>query len=233
MNIAGYLKTSLNEYPGYVSAVVFTPSCNFKCPYCHNRNLVLPDPNLKIIPTKTVLKDIKLRRHWLDAVCISGGEPTLQPKLGNFLKEIKSLELYTLLETNGSNPQVIKTLLENNLVDCVALDIKGPLTREFYSQMGGERWLNAVLETIVLLRSSGKTDNYFFRTTVVPIIHTEKILLKPAKFFKAGETWHLQNFKPQNCLDSSFLSVKPFSQEEFSNMVAKVSSKCKATIYQR
>lgn len=162
MKIAGLQKFSLIDYPGKVAAVLFTQGCNFRCPYCHNPELVLPELFQSIIPTEIVLSFLRERVGQLEAVVISGGEPTLQTGLIDFILAIKKLGYSVKLDTNGSNPNLLRELIALEIVDFFAMDIKAPF--EKYAELAGcEVDVARLKESIALIIASGL--NHEFRTT--------------------------------------------------------------------
>jgi len=237
MKIAGFIKTSLVEWPGKIASVIFVPGCNFRCPFCHNRDLVDPFriKGLRDFSEKSVLEDLKKRRKFIDGVVISGGEPTLQPDLPEFLEKCRGLGLETMIETNGTKPGVIAILLSRYLVDFLALDFKGPLDNRYAKIVGFKNfdpkiWMGSFE---IILRSGIPFE---LRTTVVPGIHNEKVLLEMAGQLKkiiencklpACQTgrkiencsWYFQNFQPKNCLDPKFEKIKPFSKIELEEIL--------------
>ncbi|MCX7985641.1 MAG: anaerobic ribonucleoside-triphosphate reductase activating protein [Bacteroidales bacterium] len=177
--IGGFIKQSLIDYPGHIAAVVFTIGCNMRCFYCHNPQLVLPElfKRQPCICTDSVLEWIANRCDLLDAVVISGGEPTLQKGLPDFIRILKGLSLKIKLDTNGTNSQMLKHLIYNQLVDYIAMDIKAPLLIEKYKTIAGESFsekqLSEIKKSIDLLHSS-KID-YEFRTTLSAITTTQDV----------------------------------------------------------
>lgn len=132
MQIVGLQKTTLVDYPGVVACTLFTPGCNFRCPYCHNPELINPTHAFQIIPEGEFLQWLSGRKGWLDGVCVTGGEPTLQKNLPAFAKKVKAAGFLFKLDSNGTNPAMLEQMLDSNLVDFVAMDIKAPL--EDYSK---------------------------------------------------------------------------------------------------
>ena len=128
MKIAGLMKLTLLDYPGEMACTIFTSSCNFRCPFCHNSSLVINTESNKLIDNNEVLSFLKERKGRLDGVCITGGEPTIQEDLTSFIKEIKNIGYKVKLDTNGYNPKKLKELISSNLVDYVAMDIKNSLS---------------------------------------------------------------------------------------------------------
>ena len=135
MKIHGFNKTTLLDYPEHLAATIFTGGCNFRCPFCHNGGLVLDPDSQPAISEEEVLKFLQKRRGILQGVCITGGEPTLQPDLENFVRKIKEMGYLVKLDTNGSRPEVLKSLLEKGLLDYVAMDIKA--SEENYARAAG------------------------------------------------------------------------------------------------
>lgn len=224
MRIGGYQKTSLIDYPGKVAAVIFTQGCNFRCPFCHNRDLVLVDSQTPLFDTDAVLDDLKERRKLLDGVVITGGEPTIQPNLEEFIEKIKSLGLSTKLDTNGSTSTILGSMVNRKLVDYVALDLKAPLD-ERYKRVSKYRSIKVskVEESISFLVRSG--IEYELRTTVVPGLHSEKDILdlgRQLSEIAPKAKWVLQNFQPKNCLDPAFLDIEPYDQVTLEKFLAAV-----------
>ena len=226
MLIGGLQKTTLIDYPGKVACTVFLVGCNFRCPFCHNRDLVSPELFKKtgIVPIseKEFFDFLDKRKKILDGVCITGGEPTINQDLCQFIKKIKVLGLSVKLDTNGSNPEVLKKLIKEKLLDYIAMDLKTDF-EEYSKAIRIINYESKIKESIeILLRSK---LNFEFRTTVVPGLHNKKNLVKLAKQLKnlnlkAG--WFLQNFRAQNCLDETFLQKKPFTLAEMKKFVSLI-----------
>jgi len=177
VRIGGFQKQSLIEFPGAISAVVFTVGCNLRCPYCHNRQLIEPGL-VEEVPEETVFEHLLRNKGLLDAVVLTGGEPTLQEDIAEFLREVKSMGYLTKLETNGTRPYVLEELLSEGLLDVVAMDIKAPLDFGRYREVTGgvlsEEEFDGILRSIELLKGSGLEVE--FRTTVVPGMISEEDL---------------------------------------------------------
>jgi pyruvate formate lyase activating enzyme len=157
MLIGGYVPCSLNDFPGRIAAVVFTQGCNWCCPWCHNRALVDPALFTPSIPEDDILARLSTRRGKLDGVVISGGEPTLQAGLTDFIRRVRALGFQVKLDTNGSDPAIVRALIGEGLLDFVAMDIKAPWSRCGEAAGVGESGLStdALKETVALLRESG------------------------------------------------------------------------------
>ncbi|MDD3079896.1 MAG: anaerobic ribonucleoside-triphosphate reductase activating protein [Paludibacter sp.] len=197
MRIGGLTKQSFIDWEGKITAVVFTTGCNFRCGYCHNPSLVLPELFEEPIPEQNFFDYLESRTGWLDGVVVTGGEPTIQPDLKDFIKRIKSLGFAVKLDTNGTNFNLLKELIGENLVDFVAMDIKSVLTLETYQKVTGrissEKFQN-VMQSINLLRTN--IVDHQFRTTVVPGIHDQTMIEQMQQIF-CGENYILQQFRAE------------------------------------
>ena len=226
MIIKGLVKLSLIDFPPRPSAVIFTAGCNFRCPFCHNPELVLNDSKVEEISRDFVLSYLKQRSGMLDGVCVTGGEPTLHEDLPEFLRQIKGLGYEVKLDTNGTNPEMLAELIRDNLVDYLAMDLKTALGAEYQSlAQGGAGIVETIIRSIKLLAASGK--EYEFRTTVVPSLHTKASLLALAaqlkeviEEFSGGKNlrWFLQSFRPGTCLDPVFNALAPFSDVQLQEL---------------
>ena len=214
MKICGLNKTTLLDYPSHVAATVFVGGCNFRCPFCHNKDLVLCTGPIPEIPLQEVLSFLKRRRGILSGVCITGGEPTLHPQLPAFIKTIKDFGYCVKLDTNGTNPGMLKELLADGLPDCIAMDIKSD--REHYAQAAGVKALDlAPIQTSIdLIRSSG--ISYEFRTTVVRELHNAEILSGIAEWLDGSHVYFLQNYREnENVIAPGFTSYTKQELETF------------------
>jgi len=221
MKIGGLQKISLIDYPGRISAIVFTQGCNFRCPYCHNPELVDPARYGPILSEEEVISFLEKRRGKLDAVTVTGGEPTLQPDLDRFLQEIKGMGYLTKIDTNGSNPDVLERLIRGRLVDYLAMDVKGPLQK--YERIANVKVKTAkIRRSIELITASG--IEHEFRTTVVRSQLDKEDLIATAELLKKG-LYVLQSFVPAKSLDHEFLTEISYSPEEFADIQKKLESK--------
>jgi len=212
MEIGGLQKLTLIDYPGRLAATVFLIGCDFRCPWCYSSELILPKKIKKQpkISQKELFKFLKERKKLLDGLVLCGGEPTINKKLPNFIKKIKKLGYLVKLDTNGSNPKMLKKLIKGKLIDYVAMDIKLP--KERYPEIFGKRVKIEDIEESIKILKEGKSD-YEFRTTVVPTIHTKEDILKIAKWIRGAKRYYLQNFRPEKTVDPSFEKIKPYPQE--------------------
>jgi pyruvate formate lyase activating enzyme len=215
MKIGGLQRVSLNDYPGKICATVFTQGCNFRCPYCHNPELVDPGRYGPLLPEEDVLSFLDKRRGKLEAVTVTGGEPTLQKDLEKFLIEVKAMKYLVKVDTNGSNPETLSTLIDKQLVDYIAMDLKGPLKK--YGLMTAVKVdVSRIRRSIQLISTSGIAHE--FRTTVVRSQLGLEDFVSMAKIIKQARLYVLQSFVASKTLDSAFLSEASYTQEEFSTL---------------
>ncbi len=209
MKIGGLQKTSFIDYPDHLSAVVWTVGCNFRCPFCYNRDLV--SGKTPLIPQEEILSFLKKRSGMLEAVVISGGEPLMHQDLAVFITKIKKFGYLVKVDTNGSFPKHLKTLLENNLLDYVAMDIKAP--KEKYGTLCGSPVnVDMIDESIQLLTSCASA--YEFRTTFIPSILTQEDIVAIARWIAGAQRFYLQQFKPFAPLVSPQMEkVKPYEKK--------------------
>lgn len=237
MFIGGFQKFTLLDYPGKIAAVIFTMGCNFRCPYCHNPEIVDPkkiDYENKI-KEEEILEFLKSRKKDLDGVCITGGEPTLQPGLVKFIEKIKSLGFLVKIDTNASHPKIIKDLSEKKIVDYWAVDLK--TTPEKYKILTRK---NDIVENIsasinLITKSDAEME---LRTTVVSgiveIDDFEKMIkwvnkINPKTFSKLYR-YAIQNFKSEKTLQENFKNTKSYSEEELEKFASKIRMCCKKVI---
>ena len=233
MEIKGFTPTSFIDYPGKVAAVIWTPGCNFRCPFCYNVDLVLNQPSLPFFSETKILNRLQKEKDFLDGLVVTGGEPTLQPDLIDFLVKVKTKNLPVKLDTNGSQPEVLKKLINQGLVTYIALDIKAPLQPEKYSRVSGvdvashNRFLSKVIATIDLLTDSGV--EYELRTTIAPDLLTEDDFLEIGRFCKERKNqdvfpgrYVIQNFFPAPTLDPEFAAKKSWEKERLEELQEKM-----------
>ena len=212
MLISGLQKLTLLDYPGRVACTVFTGGCNLRCPFCHNAGLVLPERVTgDATGVETVLRFLRARRGLLEAVAVTGGEPLLHAALPDFLREIRALGYRVKLDTNGSQPERLRALLEEGLVDRVAMDIKN--SPALYAKTAGfERLSLTPFEQSKTLLLEGRVE-YEFRTTVVKGLHTRESLLDAAEWIRGAQEYYLQQFKDSGDLIAPE-GLSPFSADE-------------------
>lgn len=219
MLIGGLQKSSLIDYPEKISAVIFTQGCNFRCPYCHNPELIEQNPNT-VIDESEVIKFLTTRIGKLDGVVITGGEPTLNKDLPEFIKKIKDLGFAIKLDTNGTNPKMLEKLIQEKLIDYFAMDIKAPLDK--YSEVTCSKVnTDDILKSIEILKNSQICHNfdYEFRTTVVKSQLMLEDFEKISDLIKGTKKYYLQKFVPSKTLNSTFMNQTTYSNEEFKTII--------------
>ena len=222
MRIGGFQKLSLLDYPGKLSAIIFTLGCNFRCPFCYVPHLVLPEMMKKIkeISVGYVLAYLTKRKRFLDAVVVSGGEATIHSDLPDFLKEIKSMGYLVALETNGSNNRMLRQLISDGLVDYVEMDLKAPLEFNKYNRaVGGvltEETFKNVRESVEMLLAS--SIDYEFRTTLVKELHTKEDILEICRSIEGAKRYYLQNFRKTG-LYVGGRELTPFKEKEIKEIL--------------
>jgi len=220
MKIGGFQKFSLIDYPGKISAIIFTQGCNFRCPYCHNPELVNPKLFTDTLDEDLILSFLKKRVGKLDGVVITGGEPLLQHDLIEFIKKVKEMGYFVKLDTNGSYPEILRELLAKNLIDYIAMDIKAPLEK-YHDVVRADVCTEKIMKSIRIILN-GNID-YEFRTTVVKDLLTEDDLICIAKLIRGAKRYVLQRFVMSKILDKSFASnAKCFSEDELNTIKEKV-----------
>ena len=216
MLIGGLQKTSLLDYPGKVSAIIFTAGCNFRCPYCYNPELVTKIRKTKLISQKAIFDFLAKRRNVLDAIVITGGEPTLHQDLAEFISKIKKLGFLVKLDTNGTNPAMIKKIIKKNLIDYIAMDIKAPL-RSYSKVVNSKVDTKKIKHSIKIIINCGLA--YEFRSTLLPQLHTRDDLLKMSRLVKGAKKYYLQKFKPTGNLNNqAFNNFKSFTDEQMKKL---------------
>ncbi len=216
----GYLPASFLDWDGHVAAVIFTLGCNFRCPWCHNSDLVLE--TAEPVPITEIIADIERRRKFLDGVVVSGGEPCLWSGLMHLLHELKKMGLPVKLDTNGSLPGVLFEVLKEKLVDCVAMDVKAPFDGDALKRVTGvEVPVEAIEKSISFVREFA--PSYEFRTTYVAQLLTQEDLISIRKSLNDDAHWIVQCFRPVNCLDAAYLDHPPVSAETVRDILPGIS----------
>jgi pyruvate formate lyase activating enzyme len=207
----GYLPASFLDWDGHVAAVVFTSGCNFRCPWCHNSELVFP--NTDIIDISFIIDDICKRKNFLDGVVITGGEPCLWDGLFDFLKVMKELKISVKLDTNGSMPDILDKVLEDGLADHVAMDVKAPLNKAALRRVTGvDVDPEKIKISIGIIKRSAAA--YEFRTTFIDGLLTIEDMVSIKKELGDDAHWIIQAFRPVNCLDPAYCLFPPADAEK-------------------
>jgi pyruvate formate lyase activating enzyme len=222
MQIGGFEKFTMVDYPGKLAATVFTVGCSFRCPFCHNPELV---SNIQY-PTSDAAEDdffefLKIRKGKLEAVCITGGEPTIQPDIILFIEKIKAMGFLVKLDSNGTRPDVLRKIIDKKIVDYIAMDIKN--APEKYSETTGVTAdIERVKLSVDLIKNSG--IDYEFRTTVVPGLHDEKDFEKIAVWIDGAKKYYLQEYRDFKILDPNLKKKtqgKTLDLEKIKNKIQK------------
>ncbi|NLJ97559.1 MAG: anaerobic ribonucleoside-triphosphate reductase activating protein [Clostridiales bacterium] len=193
MQIHGFNKSTLLDYPKHLAATIFIGGCNMRCPFCHNASLVLRPQTQPTINQSDILAYLKKRKNILEGVCITGGEPTLYTDISLLIARIKELGFKVKLDTNGTNPDIIKDLVDNKLIDYVAMDIKN--SKEKYKITSGNKALSMDnIEGSVSFLLTDKVE-YEFRTTIVNELHTKEDMDSIGIWLKGARAYYLQAYK--------------------------------------
>lgn len=219
MIAGGFQKNSLIDFPGKISSVVFTKGCNFKCPYCHNPELISFEKDEFIVDTDEIFDFLKKRKGFIDAVVITGGEPCLQKDIIDFAKKIKNLGFLLKLDTNGSRPEVVEKLLKENLLDLIAMDIKTLFNN--YDDLTNEKNMEEKLKTSVSLIMNSGVD-YYFRTTCAPPFVTKKNFSEVIAQIKGAKKYVIQKFNNKKVLNPDFFQgIEAVSEKDFEQLQIK------------
>jgi len=211
MKIGALQKVSLIEYPGEICAIVFTQGCNFRCPYCYNPELVNPELYGECLPEEDVFSFLAKRKGKIDAVTITGGEPTIQHDLIEFVKRVRKTGYSIKIHTNGSNPEVIDKLISSKLVDYIAMDVKSP-AHKYKMVTKSQVSYDTIKQTIQLIMKSGIP--YEFRTTVLKKLLEKNDIIEIGNSIKNARLYILQQFIPSKILDRGFIKYETYSLEE-------------------
>lgn len=219
MIIHGLEKLSLVDFDGHVAATVFTGNCNFRCGFCHNSALVLSADSLPVIPEEEILSYLEKRKGILDGLCITGGEPTLNKDLPQFIEKVKKLGYPVKLDTNGTSPETVITLAENGLCDYFAVDIKND--RENYAKtIGFDKYDLSKIEKTVAFLLKG-TVPYEFRTTLIAEYHDEENIQRIGDWICGAQKYFMQKFKDgENCISRDFTEVPLEKARKFKEIIS-------------
>ncbi|MGR3295417.1 MAG: anaerobic ribonucleoside-triphosphate reductase activating protein [Candidatus Bathyanammoxibius sp.] len=212
VQIKGFIESSLIEWEGMISSVIFLSGCNLRCPYCHAPHLVNPSEDMETIPLESVMSYLKKNRRWIDGVVVSGGEPTIHSGLKELLRQLKDLGLKVKLDTNGTNPKLIEEFVEEGLLHCIAMDVKAPLKEKNYREVAGVPCnVQDIERSIKTIINSGLEHE--FRTTVCPSYLGEDEVKGIARTLQGAQKYVLQSFRPTVCLDPDMTKETPYPIE--------------------
>lgn len=221
VRICGFARTSLLDWDGRVTAVIYLPGCNMRCPFCHNRELVLAPESYEEVPFDFVAAYVKDNLEFLDGIVVTGGEPTIHRDLPELIVRVRELGVKVKLDTNGTNPEMLQDLIRSGLVDYVAMDIKAPLDEGYGELAGVEVRLDRIERSIEIIMSSG--IDYEFRTTVVPILLKDADVERIAAYIGTARKYALQHFVPRDTIDPNLSVIDPLPEER----MRAIAERCK------
>ncbi|PLW80359.1 anaerobic ribonucleoside-triphosphate reductase activating protein [Candidatus Woesearchaeota archaeon] len=221
--VNGFIKTSMLDYPGKLVSVIFLGRCNFRCGFCHNADMVIRPDEIPRFDIESIFRYLEKKKDWMDGVCVSGGEPTLHKELPELLRKIKEIGLEVKLDSNGTNPEMLKSMIEEGLIDYIAMDIK--TSREKYELGAGVKVnMENIQKSIDLIKSSGV--DYEFRTTIVPEVVTKEDMEKIAEWLGSDtKRYCLQQFVPMKVIEEKYYDVTPYLKgvlEEMGEIARKI-----------
>ncbi|NOZ76219.1 MAG: anaerobic ribonucleoside-triphosphate reductase activating protein [Euryarchaeota archaeon] len=222
MDVKGFMETSLVDWDGRIASLVFTPGCNLRCPYCYNHELVYEPGSYDNVPKESIFSFLDEHSDFIDGVVIVGGEPTVHSDLPDFCRALKERGMMVKLDTNGTRFGVLKALINENLVDYVAMDVKAPLEPEKYSRVAGVDMngnLDGIVRSIELLKASGV--DYEFRTTYVPTLMEPEDIEDIARELRGAKRYVLQKYAPLNIRVEELRGVAPPTDEEMDALVER------------
>ncbi|MFP4112239.1 MAG: anaerobic ribonucleoside-triphosphate reductase activating protein [Candidatus Woesearchaeota archaeon] len=221
MKIAGFQRTTLIDYPGRIASVIFLDRCNFRCGFCHNKELVTDIDFSSFLELDSVLELLERRKHLVDSVVITGGEPCLNSGIIDLAEELKKRLFHVKLDTNGTFPKILEKLIGRNYVDFIAMDIKSAIKKNRYVEAAAVNVdIDKLSDSINLIKNSGL--DYEFRTTLVPGIVTENDLLLIGEYLKGSKKYVIQQFNKGDVIDPSFNDFFLYTPEQIKKFARKL-----------
>ncbi|NQT29862.1 MAG: anaerobic ribonucleoside-triphosphate reductase activating protein [Candidatus Saganbacteria bacterium] len=219
LEIKGFIETSFLDWDSKIVSTLYVAGCNFRCPFCHNFGLIENPASYETVLLKDIFDFLLLHKDFIDGICLTGGEPCLHKSKGlfEFLEQIKALGFLVKLDTNGTDPECLKKLIDKKLVDYFAMDIKGPIDERYAKSSRVKTDPLKIAESIKIIVKS--KIPYEFRVTVVPTLLDNKDIYDIAKYLKGAQKFVLQQFVVDNCWDESFRNVKPYPKERLDEML--------------
>ena len=228
MVISGFQKLTLIDYPGHTACIIFTQGCNFKCPFCHNSDLIdMANKSNKIIDEQVVFDYLDKRKGLIDGVCISGGEPLLQKDIELFIRKVKEKGYKVKLDTNGSVPKVLGRLIDSDLIDYVAMDVKNTFSK-YDLTTGIKTNVESIKESIEILKNS--SIDFEFRTTIVKELHTFEDIQQILEYIGPNVKFYIQNYRDCETVlkkglsgfsDGELLSIKEKLERNYPNVIIR------------
>ncbi|MBD3300087.1 MAG: anaerobic ribonucleoside-triphosphate reductase activating protein [Candidatus Moranbacteria bacterium] len=214
IKIGGMEPASMLEREGFISAIVFVMGCNFRCPFCHNPDLLKPDEREIVpYPIKELIRDLNKKKDWIDSVIFTGGEPTIYNELPLLIEKLNKMGFSLGLHTNGTNPSMVDYLIEADLIDYLTMDLKN--TELKYPETAGVKKINLekIKDSIDLIKKAPRKIETVFRTTIVPGLITQEDIDAIGGLIKGARAVSLQQFRPMKCLDKKYEKMKPYEVE--------------------
>jgi len=230
LDIRGFIETSFLDWDGHIVSTLYVPLCNFRCPYCHNFGLIENPGQYDLIPHEAIESFLLQRKNFIDGICLTGGEPCLHKNRGlfEFIRRIKDLGFKIKFDTNGSDPEAIKILIDERLIHYIAVDVKGPLDERYDKLSGVKTDIGKIKQTIAFIMGSGVP--YEFRTTVVPTLLDTKDIEDIAKHISGAKKFVFQQFVAENTWSKSLRKVKPYERKKLEEMCKAASPYVKECI---
>jgi pyruvate formate lyase activating enzyme len=222
IEVKGMVKSSFLDWDGKVVTTLYLPKCNFKCPFCHNWELIEHPEDFQTVHPPQIDRHLRTNSDFLDGVCITGGEPTIYENLSQLLEHLSELGFKIKLDTNGAYPDALSDLIDNNIVDYIAMDIKAPLDHRYNKLTGSKIELENIKKSVKIIMDS--TLDYEFRTTVIPTLLNGSDIHDIAEEIAGAKKFVLQQYVPDHARDEKLRSIKPYSKsemEDFRTMARK------------
>ncbi|MBN3033868.1 MAG: anaerobic ribonucleoside-triphosphate reductase activating protein [Candidatus Saganbacteria bacterium] len=218
LEIKGFIETSFLDWDGKIVSTLYVAGCNFRCPFCHNAGLIERPHEYETIPLERIENYLLAHKDFIDGICLTGGEPCLHKGRGlfEFMKRVKDKGFEIKLDSNGTDPECLKTALDQKLADYFAMDIKGPLDERYDGLSGVKTDLAGIKESVKTIRESGVPHE--FRTTVLPTLLGEEEIAAIAGYLAGAEKFVLQQFAPDHAWDEKLRSVKPYEKPELERL---------------
>jgi pyruvate formate lyase activating enzyme len=222
LEIKGFIETSFLDWDGKVVATLFLPYCNFRCPFCHNAGLIEKPQDFETVPLARIERFLEQRKDFIDGVCLTGGEPCLHKERGLFdlMRRLKKKGFAVKLDTNGADPKCLEAVIDQQLVDYIAMDIKGPLDERYDKLSGIKTDLGNIKQSIKLIKASGLP--YEFRTTLVPTLLDMADVRAIAESLAGAQKFVLQQFVAENSWDETLRELRPYQEAEIKEMLKEV-----------
>jgi len=218
MKIGGFQPTSLLDYPDKISAIIWTVGCNFRCPFCYNKDIVLGKSGT--VSEEDILAFLKKRKGMLEALAVTGGEPLMQKDLADFLEKVKKLDYLVKLDTNGTFPEKLKELIDKKLIDYVAMDVKAP--KKKYDKLSGIKTDVKIIQKSIDIIKNSEID-YEFRTTFIPDFLKKEDIVEVGKWLKDSKQYYLQQFKNDaDMISSNLKKFVPYSKKELTDTLEEI-----------